>query len=188
MNDMKRNHLIATVAGGAAGLAVVGGIVATALPEGAPGAPAAAVADAAAQAVEQRDVLTGEALSAAAEAGLAEAREQEQQVSIAIVDRSGAVRMVLKTENAGPQTQESAEQKAYTAVAMGRPTSELTEGATGDGPTIADLPGTLFLPGGVPVASGGAPIAGIGVGGAPDGSIDEEIADAALEALENFEG
>ncbi|MFC7739814.1 hypothetical protein ACFQXA_00940 [Nocardiopsis composta] len=39
MNDMKRNHLIATVAGGAAGLAVVGGIVATALPEGAPGAP-----------------------------------------------------------------------------------------------------------------------------------------------------
>ncbi|MEU3212844.1 heme-binding protein [Nocardiopsis alba] len=53
---------------------------------------------------------------------------------------------------------------------------------------FADIPGTLFLAGGVPVTSDDAPIAGIGVGGAPSGDIDEEIAQAALEALEDYEG
>lgn len=185
---MKRNHLLATVAGAGLGLAVVGGVAATTLlPADAPGGPATAAAAVAPQAVAQHDVLSADALVAAAEAGLAEAQEQGQQVTIAIVDRSGATRLVLKTDNAGPQTQESAEQKAYTSAAMGQPTGDLAENATGDGPTIADLPGTLFLAGGVPVLSGEAPIAGIGVGGAPSGDIDEEIAQAALEALENFE-
>ncbi|MDA2812210.1 heme-binding protein [Nocardiopsis sp. RSe5-2] len=185
---MKRSHIIATAVGGAAGLALVGGIVATALPQGSPGAPASAAADAAPQAVVDRGVLGGDALVAAAQAGLDEAQEQDQQVSIAVVDRSGATRLVLKTDNAGPQTQESAEQKAFTAVSFGQPTSALSENAGGDAPSIGDIPGTLFLAGGVPVASDGAPIAGIGVGGAPDGSIDEEIAQAALDALENYEG
>ncbi|NUP68114.1 MAG: heme-binding protein, partial [Nonomuraea sp.] len=54
---------------------------------------------------------------------------------------------------------------------------------TGTGPSIADIPGTLVLGGGVPVTSGGAPIAGIGVGGAPSGDIDESIAQAALKAI-----
>ncbi|MFE3460001.1 heme-binding protein [Nocardiopsis aegyptia] len=186
---MKRNHLIATVAGAGLGLAVVGGVAATSLlPEDAPGGPTAAEAAVAPQAVTDRQVLSADALMVAAEAGLAEAEEQGQQVSIAVVDRSGSVRMVVKTDNAGPQTQESAEQKAYTSVSMGQPTSALTENATGDGPTIADLPGTLFLPGGLPVVSDDAPIAGIGVGGAPSGDIDEEIAQAAIDALEDFEG
>ena len=168
---MKRNHLISTIAGAGLGLAVVGGVAATTLlPADTPGGPG-----------------TAAALVAAAEAGLAEAQDQGQQVTIAIVDRSGATRLVLKTDNAGPQTQESAEQKAYTSASMGQPTGALAENATGDGPTIADLPGTLFLAGGVPVLSGETPIAGIGVGGAPSGDIDEEIAQAALEALENFE-
>ncbi|USY20043.1 heme-binding protein [Nocardiopsis exhalans] len=60
--------------------------------------------------------------------------------------------------------------------------------ATGDGPNISDIPGALFLPGGVPLESENGPIAGIGVGGAPDGAIDEEIAMAAVEVLENYEG
>ncbi|MET9780444.1 heme-binding protein [Nocardiopsis alba] len=186
---MKRNHLIATMAGAGLGLAVVGGVAATTfLPEDAPGGPAPAAAAVAPQAVADHEVLSADALLAAGEAGLAEAQDQGQQVSIAIMDRSGSVRLVLKTDNAGPQTQDSAEQKAFTAVSMGSPTSELAENASGDGPTIADIPGTLFLAGGVPVTSDDAPIAGIGVGGAPSGDIDEEIAQAALEALEDYEG
>ena len=38
------------------------------------------------------------------------------------------------------------------------------------------------------MTSDDAPIAGIGVGGGPSGDIDEEIAQAALEALEDYEG
>ncbi|MET9781839.1 heme-binding protein [Nocardiopsis alba] len=182
----------ARIAGGAVGLAVLGGLATIAMPEGLPGAPAAAAASegydrtVSPDAVAQQEVLKADAILAAAEAGLNAAHEKGQQVTIAIVDRSGSTRLVLKTENAGPQTQESAERKAFTAVSFGQPTSALTEGASGDEPNLSDIPGTLFLAGGVPVISNGTPIAGIGVGGAPDGAIDEEIARAALHALETY--
>jgi len=41
----------------------------------------------------------------------------------------------------------------------------------------------LFLGGGVPVAVDGTPIAGIGVGGAPSGDLDEKYAKAGLATL-----
>ena len=185
---MRKPAIIATAVGATAGLAVLGGVAAIALPQDVPGSAPAAAAAVAPDAIGQRDVLSGDALVAAAEAGLAKAREEGQQVTIAVVDRSGATRLVLKTENAGPQTQDSAERKAFTSVSFGQPTSALTDGATGEGPNISDIPGTLFLAGGVPLESENGPIAGIGVGGAPDGAIDEEIAMAAVEVLEDYEG
>ncbi|MGK5553101.1 GlcG/HbpS family heme-binding protein, partial [Actinomadura kijaniata] len=113
-----------------------------------------------------------------------EAARRNQRVAVAIVDRSGDLRLVVKGDGAGPQTVESARRKAFTAVAFGQPTSRLAGSATGDGPTVKDIPGTLFLAGGVPVASGGAPVAGVGVGGAPSGAIDEAIAQAGLKAVQ----
>ncbi|TMQ92380.1 heme-binding protein [Actinomadura soli] len=84
----------------------------------------------------------------------------------------------LRTQKAGPQTYESAKRKAYTAVAFGRPTSALTGNET-----IKQIPGTLVLPGGVPIIDKGFPIVGIGVGGAPDGRIDEAIATDVRKAM-----
>lgn len=53
-------------------------------------------------------------------------------------------------------------------------------------PHLADIDGTLFLGGGAPVtAKGGAPIAGIGVAGAPSGDLDERFAQAGVAALGN---
>ncbi|RJL32808.1 GlcG/HbpS family heme-binding protein [Bailinhaonella thermotolerans] len=135
-------------------------------------------------AVAQTRVLSADALLRIGDAALKEAGKRGQRVTIAVVDRSGVTRLILKTENAGPQTEESARRKAFTAAGFGQPTSRLAGGAGGEGVTIRDIPGTLFLAGGVPVASGGAPIAGIGVGGAPQGSIDEAIAQAGLRAVE----
>ncbi|RJL36229.1 heme-binding protein [Bailinhaonella thermotolerans] len=133
-------------------------------------------------------VLNSEALLRIGRAAIREAHRRGQRVTVAIVDRSGATRLVLKTAHAGPQTEESAKRKAFTAVSFGQPTSKLAANAVGDGPTIRDIPGTLFLAGGVPVISGGMPIAGIGVGGAPQGSIDEAIARAGLRAVEGALG
>ncbi|MFD0558305.1 uncharacterized protein GlcG (DUF336 family) [Stackebrandtia endophytica] len=118
------------------------------------------------------------------EAAQAKAGELEQRVTIAIVDRAGNTIALIKGDGAGPQSADSAIAKAYTSAAWGQPTSGLTDAATGDGPSIDDIPNTLFLPGGVPITVDGTPIAGIGVGGAPSGDIDEEIALAGLEALE----
>ncbi|AIG75437.1 peptidase [Amycolatopsis sp. MJM2582] len=138
---------------------------------------------AAAQAVVQTSVLGVDAATRAAQAALDAAEKEGQRVTVAVIDRSGDVRVLLKGDGAGPQTEESAKRKAFTAVSFGQPTSALAKNAQGDGPTIRDIPGTLFLGGGVPVAANGGPIAGIGVGGAPSGDLDEKFAAAGLRAI-----
>jgi uncharacterized protein GlcG (DUF336 family) len=104
-------------------------------------------------------------------------------VTVALVDRFGTVQALLRGDNAAEHTIEAAQQKAYTAAAFGTPTSELAKRINGNGPGIADLPGTLFLAGGVPLKVNGVSLAGIGVGGAPDGALDEACASAGAEAI-----
>ncbi|WP_067823278.1 heme-binding protein [Actinomadura kijaniata] len=123
-------------------------------------------------------VLSNASLARATTAFVRAAARQRQRVTMVIMERSGTVRLVVRTRQAGPQTYESAKRKAYTAVAFGQPTSRLVGNVT-----IRQLPGTLTLPGGVPVKRRGFPIAGIGVGGAPDGRIDEAIARTVRAAL-----
>ena len=104
-------------------------------------------------------------------------------VTVALVDRFGTVQALLRGDNAAEHTIDAAQQKAYTAAAFGAPTSELAKRINGNGPSIADLPGTLFLAGGVPLKVNGVSVAGIGVGGAPDGMLDEACATAGAEAI-----
>ena len=104
-------------------------------------------------------------------------------VTVALVDRFGTVQALLRGDNAAEHTIEAAKQKAYTAAAFGAPTSELAKRINGNGPSIADLPGTLFLAGGVPLKVNGVSVAGIGVGGAPDGTLDEACATAGADAI-----
>lgn len=104
-------------------------------------------------------------------------------VTVALVDRFGTVQALLRGDNAAEHTIEAAKAKAYTAAAFGAPTSELAKRITGNGPGLADLPGTLFLPGGVPLKVKGVSVAGIGVGGAPDGMLDEKCAAAGAATL-----
>jgi uncharacterized protein GlcG (DUF336 family) len=109
-------------------------------------------------------------------------------VTVALVDRFGTVQALLRGDNAAEHTIEAAKQKAYTAAAFGTPTSELAKRINGTGPSIADLPGTLFLAGGVPLKVNGVSVAGIGVGGAPDGALDEACAAAGAEAIAGAAG
>ncbi|WP_420881489.1 GlcG/HbpS family heme-binding protein [Rhodococcus sp. (in: high G+C Gram-positive bacteria)] len=104
-------------------------------------------------------------------------------VTVSVVDRFGNVQAMLRGDNAAEHTVEAARAKGYTAAAFGANTSDLAGRVKGDGPTIADLPGTLFLPGGVSVKVGNASIAGIGVGGAPDGNADQACAAAGLAEI-----
>ncbi|NUQ87209.1 MAG: heme-binding protein [Glycomyces artemisiae] len=177
--------------GAVAGLAVVGGIVgasayAAPVAEAEP-IEAVAVAEVQDGGVRGANALTHEAALAVLDAAQDKAAELDQRVTVAIVDRNGNTIAMVKGDGAGPQSPDSAEAKAYTAVSWGQATSDLTNAAKGNGATIADIPGTLFLAGGVPVTYDGAPIAGIGVGGAPSGDIDEEIALAGLAALEDLD-
>ncbi|MBP2583770.1 uncharacterized protein GlcG (DUF336 family) [Streptomyces sp. PvR006] len=146
-------------------------------------APAAAVrADAGNGNLQQSTHLTIEAATKAAQATLDAAEKENQRVSVAVVDRNGNTLVTLRGDGAGPQSYESAEKKAFTAVSWNAPTSVLA-GRLAQAPNLKDIPGTLFLAGGAPVTAKGAPIAGIGVAGAPSGDLDEKFAQAGVASL-----
>ncbi|MEV6395554.1 heme-binding protein [Streptomyces sp. NPDC051907] len=142
----------------------------------------ATVADTANRNLQQSTHLTVDAATKAAQATLDAAEKANQRITVAVVDRNGNTVVVLRGDGAGPQSYESAERKAFTAASWNAPTSELVKRLE-QAPNLKDIPGTLFLGGGVPVQSKGAPIAGIGVAGAPSGDLDEQFAKAGVAAL-----
>ncbi|WP_030718831.1 GlcG/HbpS family heme-binding protein [Streptomyces sp. NRRL F-2580] len=126
--------------------------------------------------------LTVDAATRAAQAALQAAQAENQKVTVAVVDRNGNTIVTLRGDGAGPQSYESAQRKAFTAVSWNAPTSVLV-GRLAQAPNLKDIPGTLFLGGGTPVQANGAPVAGIGVAGAPSGDLDEKFAKAGVDAL-----
>ena len=185
----KSNKMIAAAAAGA--LLLTGGVTAVAnavapdaAPVNVPAAPVTAEVQPAPENVVAQNRITVGASSKAVNAALAKCQADKLPfVTVALVDRFGTVQALLRGDNAAEHTIEAAKQKAYTAAAFGAPTSELAKRINGTGPSIADLPGTLFLAGGVPLKVNGVSVAGIGVGGAPDGALDEACATAGAEAL-----
>ncbi|MCA4134229.1 heme-binding protein [Arthrobacter sp. M4] len=186
---MKKSTKIASIA--AAGALVLTGAATAMANVGTPAVeqsaakviPAVDIAPTPENVVAQNRISVG-ASASAVQAALAKCQADKLPfVTVALVDRFGTVQALLRGDNAAEHTIEAAKQKAYTAAAFGAPTSELAKRVNGNGPSIADLPGTLFLPGGVPLKVNGVSVAGIGVGGAPDGALDEACATAGAEAI-----
>ncbi|MEU6979128.1 heme-binding protein [Streptomyces sp. NPDC046371] len=179
---MKKKILLGTTAAAVLAAGTFGAVSANAsAPQAAPAA-VAKKADADRDNLRQDTHLTIEAATKAAQATLKAAEKENQRVSVAVVDRNGNTIVTLRGDGAGPQSYESAERKAYTAVSWNAPTSVLV-GRLAQAPNLKDIPGTLFLAGGAPVAANGAPIAGIGVAGAPSGDLDEKFAQAGVASL-----
>ncbi|MEU3217438.1 heme-binding protein [Streptomyces sp. NPDC006971] len=179
--SLRARVLTGAVAVAAVGAGTFGAISASASTPAA--APAAAVkADTSNRNLQQTTHLTVAAATKAAQATLDAAKKENQRVSVAVVDRNGNTIVTLRGDGAGPQSYESAVKKAYTAVSWNAPTSELTK-RLAQAPTLKDIPGTLFLAGGSPVQVNGAPVAAIGVAGAPSGDLDEKFANVGVAAL-----
>ncbi len=104
-------------------------------------------------------------------------------VSVAVVDRGGSVRVSARADMAGPHTLPSAQQKAFTSASSNATTQSMGERAQmPNGPVyLANIPGFLLLGGGVPIKAGNDLIGAIGVAGAPRGIQDEQCAMAAVE-------
>ena len=124
----------------------------------------------------------------AATAALDKCKQDGYRVSVAIVDRAGVVRVLLRSDGAGPHTIDSSSKKAYTAASLRRPTSELAE-LMAKTPTLQALRDMneriLILGGGMPIEIGGEVLGAIGVGGAPGAHLDDACASAGLEALKS---
>jgi len=122
----------------------------------------------------------------AANAALAKCEEGGYLVSVAVVDRAGNLKVLLREDGAGPHTQDSSARKAYTASSIRRSTQELAELITKI-PNLQALRDMneriLILGGGLPVVIGKEVVGGIGVGGAPGTHLDEACALAGLTSI-----
>ncbi|MGD9852856.1 MAG: heme-binding protein [Nitrospirales bacterium] len=122
----------------------------------------------------------------AAQAGIEKCTVDGYRVSVAVVDRAGVLRALIREDGAGPHTVDSSRKKAYTAASLKRPTGELAELAT-KMPVVQGLrdmnENILILGGGLPIEIGGEVVGGIGVGGAPGGHLDAACAQAGLESI-----
>lgn len=126
--------------------------------------------------------LANKAAHAAIEACSAEG----YAVSVAVVARDGATKVLLKADNSGPHTAGSANGKAFTSAAMGRDTAGLAEFIASKPANngMRDMDERMVIQGGgLPVKFNNVLVAGIGVGGAPSGDIDAQCALAGLKAI-----
>lgn len=100
--------------------------------------------------------------------------------------RDGSTKVLLKADNSGPHTGDSATGKAFTSAAMGRDTAGLAEfiasNPANDG--LRDMDSRMVIQGGgLAIKFDKALVGGIGVGGAPNGDIDANCAVAGLQAI-----
>lgn len=133
-----------------------------------------------AQVLMQRDVSLHMALTIA-EAAVAECEKSGNDVSVAVVDRAGRLRVFLQGDEAAPHNIELAQRKAYTARTFGRTSAEWAE-RTGPNSELAgqrQLEHVIPLRGGVPIKVGNETIGAVGVSGSTSGG-DEACAMAGV--------
>jgi uncharacterized protein GlcG (DUF336 family) len=116
--------------------------------------------------VTQR-ILSLSAAKTIAEAALAECRAQGAHPTVAVVDRAGQLLVLLRDEQATPETIEMARRKAYTARIFRTTTLEFRDRTKSDQPGAAqrDVTDILALGGGVPIQVGNETIGGVGSSG-----------------------
>ena len=120
-----------------------------------------------------------------ANAAIASCKTDGFDVTVAVVDRAGDLKVLLRGDTANPHNADLARRKAYTARTFGVPSMEVAKRT--NGPT--DLSGQRFLVdiiplgGGVPILVGTDKIGGLGISGSPTQEADEKCANAAVASV-----
>lgn len=117
-----------------------------------------------------------------ATAASAEAKKNNWNVAIAVVDNHGFLvyyEMMDDTQTASPVI---AMEKARTAAMFRRPSKELEDNVGSGRVAVLGLPGATPIEGGIPIVVGGKLIGGIGVSGVTSAQ-DGQIAKAGVDAL-----
>jgi len=133
-----------------------------------------------AQVITHRDVGVRMGLAIAVGA-LDQCEKDGNNVSVAVVDRAGRLRVFLQSDNANPHNIELARRKAYTARTFGRTSAEWAKRTT-EMPELAaqrQLADVIALRGGVPIKVGNETIGAVGVSGSSSEG-DEKCAMAGL--------
>jgi glc operon protein GlcG len=111
----------------------------------------------------------------------AESQKNKWNVTIAIVDDSGAALLLERMDGAGPISSEVAMGKARASAATKRPT-KFFEDRIKERPAFLGFPAGVLIQGAVPVMYQGECVGAIGVSGVQSHE-DEQIAQAGANAL-----
>ncbi len=118
------------------------------------------------------------------EAALTACKTDGFDVTAAVVDRAGDLKLLLRADSSNPHNADLARRKAYTARTFGVTSLEFAKRTSG----VSDLSGqrnlaeVIPLGGGIPIMVGNERIGAVGISGAPSQEADEKCAKAALAA------
>ena len=118
------------------------------------------------------------------DAAIAACKADGFDVTVAVVDRAGDLKLLLRADASNPHNADLARRKAYTARTFGVTSMEFAKRTSG-----GDLEGQRFLAevvplgGGLPIVVGTERIGGLGLSGAPDQAADEKCARAGLATV-----
>jgi uncharacterized protein GlcG (DUF336 family) len=118
------------------------------------------------------------------DAAIAACKADGFDVTAAVVDRGGDLKLLLRADSSNPHNADLARRKAYTARTFGVTSLEFakrTNGAT-EFSGQRDLVEVIGLGGGLPIMVGNERIGGLGLSGAPTQEADEKCARAGLAA------
>jgi uncharacterized protein GlcG (DUF336 family) len=136
---------------------------------------------------ESHKVLTAALALEAAQGAVAACKAQGYNVTVTIVDRAGAIKLILVGDGARPLTLEVTRRKAYTAAMQRVSTGDFTKRVSTPGafnPGMYDKELSTGL-GGLPIKVGEDTIGGISAAGAPGGDKDEACANAGLDKIKD---
>jgi uncharacterized protein GlcG (DUF336 family) len=137
-----------------------------------------------AQILNERNISLPLALNIA-NAAMAACKADGYDVTAAVVDRAGDLKVLLRADTANPHNADLARRKAYTSRTFKVPSMDVAKRT--NGPT--DLSGQRFLVdiiplgGGVPINVGNDTIGALGISGSPTQEADEKCANAALASV-----
>jgi uncharacterized protein GlcG (DUF336 family) len=123
------------------------------------------------------------------EASLAKAKELGIAISATVLDESGILKAFVRADGAGLTTVQGSQNKAFTAVGMGRATHDWYPIMEKDPSLLYGMPAAIdrlvIFGGGIPLRANGELIGGIGVSGGSQHQ-DREIAEAGAAALDSI--
>ena len=131
-----------------------------------------------------KKVLTLDGAKKVAAAAEAEAKKNNWNVVIAVVDDGGHLLYLQRIDGTQTGSIEVAIQKARTAQAFKRPTKVFEDAIAGGRNALIALHGALPLEGGLPIVVGGQLVGAIGVSGVKS-TEDGQIAKAGADSLGN---
>lgn len=132
--------------------------------------------------MKTRPVLTLEDCQKVSAASLTEARNNNWNVTIAILDDGGHLLHLVRMDGATPANAGIAVEKGRTAAISRRSSGKWEDIVKGGRNAMLKMPGILPVQGGMPIMVDGTCVGAVGVSGVASHE-DEQIAQAGIDAL-----